>query len=115
MTKSFVSVAAVVLVLFLSAALPAAATCQYCGGHFTNLSCKDVHSGRTNGYEECSTNTTGQCIGSGASCTWNDCTTKTECGPYTDGHFELPEVPLGETIVLDDVPVCRLPGLLIEA
>lgn len=22
---------------------------------------------------------------------------------------------LGETIVLDDVPVCRLPGLLIEA
>lgn len=69
MTKTFVSVAAVVLVLFLSAALPAAATCQYCGGHF----------------------------------------------PYTDGHFELPEVPLGETIVLDDVPVCRLPGLLIEA
>jgi hypothetical protein len=107
---------AVVAILATSiVAPPAAASCQYCGGHFTNLSCKDVHSGRTNGYEECATNTTGQCIASGASCTWNDCTNKIECGPFEDGRIELPEIPFGETLVLDRDPVCRLPGLVIEA
>lgn len=105
------------LALSLALASPASAACQYCGGHFTNMSCKDVNSTRTNGWEECKTNTTGQCVASGASCTYGggSCTNKTECGPYHDVQLLLPQVQPGQTIILEAVPACRVPGFVIEA
>lgn len=108
----FFFLAAVVCLLFVP--LASAADCEKCTGHPMNRYCKEVTAGES-GDDDCRTNTTGQCIHQGSSCSADGGTCgdgSGGCTPETQSRIDLSLPSDGE---LELEPACGLPHLIITA
>jgi hypothetical protein len=90
---------------------PALAACEVCKGHFTNRSCRSVAADES-GYSGCKNDFFGNCINGTIGCTGTSCG-KEICEENKDTRLD-PIAPGGE-VLLGPIPVCELPGFLIEA